>query len=70
MVGHFTGTEWTPPQGSVNFDDVMVGIMTFRDENADNAAHFAGVDVVPNLDGTHPNGCVCINDVYAIILAY
>lgn len=77
-VGYFTGTEWTGPNRHTNVDDFVAIIKTFQ--NPDrlpgcntppcNAAHCSRVDVEPNLPPTSPNGCVCISDVFAIILAY
>lgn len=69
-VGFFTGTEWTPPNGSVNFDDVTAAIKTFQDPDAINATHVSVTDVHPNLPPLHPNRLVNIDDVAQILQGF
>ena len=74
-VGDFTGTEWTEPQGTVNFADVTAGLKTFQDPRAFNATHVSVSDIHPlrpDLGNrhSHPNGLVNIDDVFHNILAF
>ena len=69
-VGYFTGTKWTAPNGTTNFDDVVAAIKTFQDPNAINATHVSVTDMEPNLDGTQINRLVNINDVLSIIKGF
>ena len=63
-VGFFTGTEWTPPQGIVNFDDVVAVNKTFQ--GAFGAPHVSVSDVEPQFI----NRVVNINDVFRVISAF
>ena len=69
-VGSFTGTKWTAPNGTTNFDDVVAAIKTFQDPNAINATHVSVTDMEPNLDGTQINRPVNINDVLSMIKGF
>ena len=65
-VGSFDGTNWSPPQGITNFEDVSAAIKTFVDPTAFNATHVSVTDVEPQT----PNGVVNFNDVFTIVLAF
>ena len=69
-VGFFDGFIWTPPQGTVNFDDVVAAIKTFQDPNAFNATHVSLTDVHPNLTGVQINKIVNFDDVFVLVLGF
>ena len=69
-VGHFDGTQWTPPNGAVSIDDAFAAIKTFQQE-LPAASHVSVMDVHPVfVGGPHPNRVVGINDVAIIILGF
>lgn len=70
VVGFFNEVEWTPPQGSVNIDDVVSAIKTFQDPGAINATHVSVTDVHPNLSGTQINKTVNFDDAFVIVLGF
>jgi len=80
-VGHFTGSEgtppnvWTGPQGVTNFEDVTACLKTFLDPNAINATHVSVMDIHPNrpdLGGlsVHPNKLVGGDDIFQFIQGF
>lgn len=69
-VGYYTGTEWTPPNGIVNFDDVNAGIKTFQYPGTSQATHVSVTDVHPNIPPAHPNKLVNFDDVMQLLQAF
>lgn len=63
-VGFFNGTEWTPPQETVNIDDAVAAIKTWQ--QATGAPHVTRTDVEPVV----PNGITNFNEVSIILAAF
>jgi len=63
-VGSFNGTEWTPPQGVTNIDDVVAIIRGWQVKP--NAPHNSVTDVEPQV----LNRVININDAFQVILAF
>ncbi len=70
MVGHFTGTEWTPTNGVVNSSDFVAAIKTFQDPNAISATHVSVTDIEPALNGDRIDVIVAFNEVLFITLGF
>ena len=62
VVGYFDGTEWTPPNGDVNMDDVTAAIWKFQQPAG--PPHFAIVDVAEDL------GFVNFTDIFLLVQAF
>ncbi len=64
VVGTFTGTKWTKPNGTVNMDDVMAGVQTFK--RLAGAPHWTWID----LDEEVPNAIVNFTDIMRIVQGF
>jgi RHS repeat-associated protein len=64
VVGTFTGGEWTPPNGVVNFEDILATVKRFQ--LAPGAPHLTWVDV----DGEIPNTVVNFADVMRVVQGF
>ncbi|MBU0717407.1 MAG: immune inhibitor A, partial [Planctomycetes bacterium] len=63
-VGELHGTEWTAPNGTVNFDDVMAAVQYFV--GASTKPHLTRVDIEPEV----PNVILNFTDIFQIVLAF
>ena len=63
-VGNFNGTEWTPPQGTVNIDDAVAVIKTWQ------AAAFAPHASVTDVEPQVLNRLANFNDLLVVLFAF
>ena len=63
-VGFFDGEQWTPPQGTINFDDVNAAVKSWQVAN--------GAPAIPRTDvePQEPNRVTNFNDVLFEIFAF
>ena len=61
VVGSFSGTQWEPPNGVVNMDDVMAAVQKFR--QLPSAPPMSYVDI----DGEVPNVILNMTDIQQIV---
>ncbi len=64
ICGPFDGVAWSPPNGTVNFDDVFAALMAYQ--AVPSAPHVSWADIEPET----PNVTANINDVFQVILAF
>lgn len=69
VVGAFDSVRWSPPNGSVNMNDLVAAIKTFIDSQAFNATHVSITDVA-GWPRPIPNRRVTIYDVVMVIFAF
>ena len=64
VVGEYTGQEWTPPDGSVDFLDVVAIVHAFQAREP--VPHWTRAD----LDGEVPNAIINMTDVLRVLYAF
>lgn len=64
LVGQFNGTQWTAPDGIVNFTDISAAVAAFQD--VDSAPHTTRMDLHPQT----PNFVVNFSDINLIVKAF
>ena len=64
VVGEFTGTEWTGPNGVATMDDIMATVQKFQ--QPESAPHLTWVDVEPEV----PNLVLNFTDIFQIVQGF
>ena len=64
VVGIFNGVAWTGPNGTVNMDDVLAGVHTFK--RAAGAPHWTWIDLGEEV----PNAVVNFTDIQRIVQGF